>query len=198
MNQLLSCLTLGSLLACGTGCRALAATSPRMSEVKHPGPVQPRPDKATVVFSRPSIFGFGLLPVVLDAKGAFLTEVVASSFSTIVLDPGDYTFLACHEHVGALRAKLGSGKVYRVNVSIDFAVNMNDPWGHPRMTPVKAGSTEWQKSLPDRQFVEVPEQSQLFAKNAEVLVRHCLRESAGAVQKRDQELAPSLEESDGQ
>lgn len=86
----------------------------------------PRPEMATVVFIRPSVFAGGLHPTIFDERGRFLGDAEASSHFMVQVAPGDHLFTVWAENTGPMRARLLAGRVYFVEVSV------RPGWWHTR------------------------------------------------------------------
>src|SRR5262245_778849 len=95
------------------GCRA-------RSDLMRPGvpaAISAAPDAATVVFVRPSGFAGGIVTTILDGRGRFLGDSEAESHFVVRLPPGDHVFVSWSEGTPALKASLGAGRVYFVEVA---------------------------------------------------------------------------------
>jgi hypothetical protein len=87
-----------------------------MRAVATPAPIGATADKSTVVFVRPSGIAFGVNFAILDQQGHWIGDAVAQSHFAVQLPPGEYMFVAWAENTAALRASLGSGRIYYVEV----------------------------------------------------------------------------------
>jgi hypothetical protein len=110
LRHLLSPAVLALALA---GC----ASSEYMHEVPPGRAIAAAPDRATVVFVRPSGFGFAIKTTILDEHGGFVGESLPQSQFAVSLPPGKHLFIAWAENTGALQADLAPGKTYYVEVS---------------------------------------------------------------------------------
>jgi hypothetical protein len=123
------------------GCHAMVAEGTAMREVAS-APVRPDAGAATVVFVRPSFFGYGLVPTIVDESGAFVGQLSADSYFVASVPAGRHRFVAFWEEEGAVDAELVAGRVYVIELSIIFRVNMSGD-GRPDLRPVRAGSSEY-------------------------------------------------------
>ena len=89
---LLLALTIGALSA---GCGA--ATSDYMRPVAGPEPVGAPPNKARVVFVRPSGGAWKVIFTIIDERGYFLGDSTAKGRFSVFLDPGDHYFIVWTE-----------------------------------------------------------------------------------------------------
>jgi hypothetical protein len=85
-------------------------------------PLKPAAGEATLVFFRPSRFGFTANFSIYDAKGTYFGEAVADSYFAVRLPPGGYTILAEGENTTALYAQVAAGKTYYVEVVPHFGL----------------------------------------------------------------------------
>jgi len=75
----------------------------------------PGPGQATIVFMRPSGFGFAIQSTVFDVKGdenAFIGVVSAKKKVVFKTAPGEHLFMAVGESADFMKADLAPGKVY--------------------------------------------------------------------------------------
>jgi hypothetical protein len=93
-----------------------AGASQYMREVPTPAPIAATADKATVVFLRPSGIAFGVNFAILDQQAHWVGDAVAQSHFAVQLPPGEYMFVAWAENTAALRASVGPGRIYYVEV----------------------------------------------------------------------------------
>jgi hypothetical protein len=117
---LLLALAIGALNA---GC---AATSDYMRPVTGPEPTGAPPNKARVVFVRPSggaseaVFMHGgarrVVFTIIDERGAFLGDSTEGCRFSVYLDPGDHYFIAWSETTETVKATLAPGRTYYVEV----------------------------------------------------------------------------------
>jgi hypothetical protein len=98
-----------SLLAC-------AGSSSYMKKVGSLQAIAVATDRATVVFIRPSGLGFAINFAILDQQGHWVGDAVSESHFAALLPPGEYMFVAWAENTAALKATLGAGRVYYVQV----------------------------------------------------------------------------------
>jgi hypothetical protein len=112
----LSCSSLIVLLASSAGTLGCAGSSQYMKEVPSAEAVHAPADRATVVFVRPSGIGFAINFAILDQQGHWVGDAVAETHFAVSLPPGDYMFVGWAENTAALKASLGNGRVYYVEV----------------------------------------------------------------------------------
>jgi hypothetical protein len=118
-------LVLGALTAgCGT------ATSPYMRPVAGPEPMGAPPNKARVVFVRPSSMAYGVIFTIIDERGNFLGDSTANGRFSVFLDPGEHYFIVWTETTETAKATLAPGRTYYVEV-------------RPKMGMWKARSSLW-------------------------------------------------------
>ena len=95
---------------CGT------ATSPYMRPMAGPEPTAAPPNKARVVFVRPSGGARGVLFTIIDERGYFLGDSTAGGRFSVFLDPGDHYFIVWTETTETVKASLAPGRTYFVEV----------------------------------------------------------------------------------
>ncbi len=88
-----------------------------MIEARAPLPMQAPPDRALVVFIRPSSYAGGQLFTIIDDQGQFLGDALPSSYFVSPVLPGDHLFVGWAENTCALRASLLPGRTYYVEVA---------------------------------------------------------------------------------
>ncbi len=141
-----------------------------MTELATPRPPTAASDLATIVFIRPSGAAAGIVVTVLDEKGRFIGDALASSYFVRRVDPGEHTFISWAENTGALQANLDAGKVYFVEVELKFGVL--SPRAHLKaLTPRTERWSEREAWLSDSVELEVDErrgQDYLDARSADV------------------------------
>jgi len=93
------------------------ATSVLMQPVVPPRPVEPRSDAATVVFLRPTSYGRTDKFTIFDEQGRFVGDSLPTSQFAVLMPPGDHVFVAAGENTAVLKAELGPGRTYYVEVS---------------------------------------------------------------------------------
>ena len=96
------------------GCEA---TSEFMRPVVPPRALEPRADAATVVFLRPSSYARTDKFTIFDEQGRFVGESLPTSQFAVLMPPGNHVFVASGENTGALKAELGPGRTYYVEVA---------------------------------------------------------------------------------
>ena len=106
---LLSSLVVGWL---ASGC----GSSKYMRSVSGPEPVGAPPNKARVVFVRPSNFQLALVFTIIDERGHFLGDSTGSGRFSAFLDPGEHYFIAWTESTETVKATLAPGRTYYVEV----------------------------------------------------------------------------------
>ncbi len=94
------------------------ASSDYMRELVTVRPPKPVSDRATVVFVRPSSFGSRMVVTILDDKGRFMGDALASTWFVRRVEAGEHTFISWAENTSALRATLLPGRVYFVEVDV--------------------------------------------------------------------------------
>jgi hypothetical protein len=86
---------------------------------ERPAPT-PLPDKAMVVFMRPSGMGFAIQSTVYEVKGTeveLIGIVAAKTKVAYQVDPGKHLFMAVGESADFMDAELQAGRTYYVNVA---------------------------------------------------------------------------------
>ncbi|HMJ16544.1 MAG TPA: hypothetical protein VK524_34255 [Polyangiaceae bacterium] len=124
-----------SLILFAGGCSALMPRPDYMRAAPTPPELRASPGKALVVFVRRSIFGFALVPVIIDGKGRFIGEIPSLSWFSTELDPGDYRFVIFQDHQHVMRATLSPDRVYFVEVTITLKVSDSET-GRPNLIAV--------------------------------------------------------------
>jgi len=109
-STLLAVAVLASCLGCGVSSSYMHAQTPAQ-------PIAAAPDKATVVFLRPSGYGGRSKTTILDAHGQFLGEDWGATYFAAQVAPGEHVFLSWAENTAALRASLAPGKTYYIEVA---------------------------------------------------------------------------------
>ena len=137
-KTLLLTLVLGALASgCGT------AMSEYMRPVPGPEPMGSPPDKARVVFVRPSNFAFKVLFTIIDERGYFLGDSTAKGRFSVFLDPGEHYFIVWTETTETVKATLAPGKTYYVEV-------------RPKMGMWKARASLWAVSRKSGLMSSIP------------------------------------------
>jgi hypothetical protein len=98
-------------LAFGGGC---SASSAYMLPVKSPTPLAPPPNRALLVFLRPSSFGGAIRFRVIDDQGRFLGDSLPSVHFAVPMDPGTHMIYAWSENIAPLQANLAPNKTYYI------------------------------------------------------------------------------------
>jgi hypothetical protein len=98
-----------------------------------PGPswtaLKAPPDKAIVVFSRPSRLSFLMSFKILDETGSWLGDAVAESSFAVALPPGEHLFVGWAANTEAIHATLAPGRIYYVRVDARVpAFAVDGPW----------------------------------------------------------------------
>ena len=88
-----------------------------MVRLEVPRPIGPDPNRAVIVFVRPSSYASALTPTILSSDGRFLGDADPSSHFAVAVPPGDHFFLVWGENTGPLHAQVAAGRVYYVEVS---------------------------------------------------------------------------------
>jgi hypothetical protein len=110
----ISTIAIAGAMAFGAGC---SVHSDYMHEQIPPQALVAAPDKATVVFIRPSGYGGRMKTVIMDGHGQFLGEDWGETYFSVQMPPGDHVFLAWAENTSAVHAQLAPGKTYYVEVA---------------------------------------------------------------------------------
>jgi hypothetical protein len=110
-NMLLLAVAMGAL---GAGCGA--ATSEYMRPVAGPEPMGAPPNKARVVFVRPSGMANKVIFTIIDQRGYFLGDSTAGGRFSVFVDPGDHYFIVWTETTETVKASLAPGRTYYVEV----------------------------------------------------------------------------------
>jgi len=135
---LLLSLVIGALTAgCGT------ATSEYMRPVAGPEPVGAPPNKARVVFVRPSGGAWKVLFTIIDEHGYFLGDSTAKGRFSVFLDPGEHYFIVWTETTETVKAILAPGRTYYVEV-------------RPKMGMWKARASLWAVSRKSGLMQSIP------------------------------------------
>jgi hypothetical protein len=137
-RMLLLAVMLGGLnLGCG------AATSDYMRPVTGPEPVGVPPNKARVVFVRPSSGAFKVIFTIIDERGYFLGDSTAGGRFSVFLDPGEHYFIVWTETTETVKAALAPGRTYYVEV-------------RPKMGMWKARASLWAVNQKSGLMKEIP------------------------------------------
>ena len=104
------------------------------------------PDHAVVVFFRPGD-DRGHPPIV-NEQGHYLGTSVAGAYFSVIVPPGDHTFVSCTTTPGVLRVRLLAGKRYNVLVTSSevFRISKSALW------PIRPGTDPF--SQLDRWYTE--------------------------------------------
>ncbi|MBN2576292.1 MAG: hypothetical protein JXP73_17150 [Deltaproteobacteria bacterium] len=97
-----------------SGCGA--ATSDYMRPVAGPEPMGAPPNKARVVFVRPSSMAYKVIFTIIDQRGYFLGDSTAGARFSVFLDPGEHFFIVWTETTETAKATLAPGRTYYVEV----------------------------------------------------------------------------------
>jgi hypothetical protein len=103
-------------IALGALSSACGGTSEYMKPVAGPEPAGAPPNKARVVFVRPSSMAWGVIFTIIDERGYFLGDSTAGARFSVYLDPGDHYFIVWTETTETVRATLAPGRTYYVEV----------------------------------------------------------------------------------
>jgi hypothetical protein len=164
-----------------TGCASSAFMHEAASA--HSGP--PPAGSATVVFLRPSNFGYATTPTILDQQGGFVGQSVASSQFAATVPAGKHMFVVWAENTGALQADLAPGKTYYVHVSL----KMGALSARAHLLALKPASSDWGKLddwLGTTTRYEVDQQAgQAYLAGRADEVQERLRRANEALQKYD-------------
>jgi hypothetical protein len=74
--------------------------------------VSARPDAATVIFVRPSAYGWAVSADVMDEAGRFVGQMVPGGNFAVLVPPGRHMFVVWAENTDALQADLLPGHIY--------------------------------------------------------------------------------------
>jgi len=105
-----------SLFGC-VGSSHLMADAPASA-----APIAPSAGVASVVFARPSSFGWAVNFTIVDHNGRFIGDAVANSHFAVQVPPGEYFFIADGENTEVVHATLAPGKVYYVEVAARMGI----------------------------------------------------------------------------
>jgi hypothetical protein len=113
-----------------------------MVAVPAPAPaITATPGKATIVFVRTSGVGSAIKFMIIDHYGRFLGESTASSHFPVVLEPGEYLFIAESENTAVMHANVWPDRVYYVEV----VAKMGVLYARVGLEPVKPGTDSWKE-----------------------------------------------------
>jgi hypothetical protein len=127
--------------ALNSGCGA--ATSDYMRPVVGPEPVGAPPNKARVVFVRPSGGAWKVIFTIIDERGYFLGDSTAGGRFSVFLDPGEHYFIVWTETTETVKATLAPGRTYYVEV-------------RPKMGMWKARASLWAVNQKSGLAKEIP------------------------------------------
>ncbi|MHC4958811.1 MAG: hypothetical protein ACYTGN_10590 [Planctomycetota bacterium] len=119
-----------------------AGSSRYMLEDETPEPAESKAGQATIVFVRPSGFGYAITFTVLDAEGNFVGQMPAKGHVVHHVPPGSHRFLIWGENTAVMESTVEAGKVYYVEV--DAAMGMWAARAH--LLPVRRGTDEWDEA----------------------------------------------------
>ncbi len=102
----------GVMLATGCG----ATLSPTMRAPHRSEAVIPAPDKARVIFVRPSSGAFQSIFTLIDEHGFFLGDSSAGYRFLVLFDPGEHYVVAMTDAAETLRLTLSPGRTYYVEL----------------------------------------------------------------------------------
>jgi len=139
--SLLQRVVVGALVVGTLGTVGCGASARYMLKNESPQPMAAPPDKALVVFVRPSNYAFAVSANILDEGGRFVGDAVAGGNFAVALPPGQHTFVSWAENTDALVANLAPGKIYFVEVY----VTMGAFSAHFHMRAIKPSSANWSK-----------------------------------------------------
>jgi hypothetical protein len=145
---------------------ALAScASSRMADIPEPAYVSaPRADQATIVFLRPSTFGFAIQSAVFDVTEkppTFVGIVSAGKKIGMSTTPGQHRFMVVSEAADFMDAELNAGKTYYALVTPRMGM-----WrARFSLRPAPADSPDLAGYLKDTNWVENTADSQAWAKS---------------------------------
>jgi hypothetical protein len=122
--------------ATAAGCASGPAV---MVRVQPPLPLAARRDSALVVFVRPSGWGRGIAPNIIDEAGHLLGESKANSHFAVAVPPGHHMFVTWTENTDALVADLAPGHIYFVEVYVTPGVFV----GQAHLKAIKPTLPNW-------------------------------------------------------
>jgi hypothetical protein len=93
------------------------AGSRYMRVASPPRAIQAPPDRALVVFLRPSSLAPAATFTVVDGRGSFLGQLGARQYFVLAAPPGAHTFVAWAENIDVMQAELAPARVYYVLVA---------------------------------------------------------------------------------
>ena len=93
-----------------------------MSRAGRMVPIDIEPDKATVVFLRPSGYGRVARFFVVDGEGQYLGDVQGKEYFVHQFAPGSHKFVSWAENSEMLEADLAPGKIYYVLLSVRMGI----------------------------------------------------------------------------
>ena len=109
------------------------------------GEITAVPNRARLVFVRPSAFGERTECIILDDQKQYLGHSRSQSHHLVDVEPGPRTLYAWPgrygDYVSPLRATLEAGKVYYVKVR----PRPSQPYVHYHLTALREGDKEWPK-----------------------------------------------------
>lgn len=94
------------------------ATTDAMRPLGGPVPLQPEPERATVVFVRPSIGARETVITVVDEAGRYLGDSSALGCFAAQVTPGAHTFIGFADNMGIVAADVEAGRVYFVQIAV--------------------------------------------------------------------------------
>ncbi|MEQ1508744.1 MAG: hypothetical protein ABMB14_41335 [Myxococcota bacterium] len=110
-----------------------------MTRVGRPEPIQAAPDRATLVFVRPSAYGGAINLPILDERGGWVGESRAKAYFSVTIAPGEQTFVVWSEGTNAMRGNFEAGKLYYVEVGFIIGA-----WsGRGRLFPIGPERPQW-------------------------------------------------------
>ncbi len=109
MRRLAILLGSSLLLGCATG---------RMSEIPSGLAMVPPPDRALVVFVRPSWMGSALSLSIVDEQGHFVGDSLSESHFAVTAPPGRHHFILWSGNTDVVEADLLPGRTYYVYVDL--------------------------------------------------------------------------------
>jgi hypothetical protein len=88
-----------------------------MREASAPHQIERSPERAVIVFIRPSGFAAIAKFPVFDERGRFHGESLSDSYFVTTIEPGRHVFVAWGENTAALDATVDAGRIYTIEVS---------------------------------------------------------------------------------
>lgn len=94
------------------------ASTEAMQPLDRPLDLQPTPERATVVFIRPSIGARETIITIVDEAGRYLGDSSANGCFAARVLPGEHTFIGFADNLGIIDASLEAGLTYFVQIAV--------------------------------------------------------------------------------